>query len=75
MLLCFVIYIDKRVIDLPDAFNAYPLSNKQIIQNRTLLLSCCKSLGININININGDNNDDHKYNDNDHDNDNLNDG
>jgi len=39
-------YVDRRVINYPDAFDPYPLSDKQVLENASLLLSAARSIGV-----------------------------
>lgn len=39
-------FIDDRCVKYPNAFNPYPICNKDIYSNISLVLSCAKSMGI-----------------------------
>ena len=39
-------YVDKRVINYPDPFDPYPLSDKAVLENTSLLLSAARSIGV-----------------------------
>ena len=39
-------YVDKRVINYPYPFEPYPLSDKLVIENASLMLSAAKAIGV-----------------------------
>eukprot|EP00486_Rosalina_sp_Unknown_P012863 CAMPEP_0201578218 /NCGR_PEP_ID=MMETSP0190_2-20130828/24999_1 /ASSEMBLY_ACC=CAM_ASM_000263 /TAXON_ID=37353 /ORGANISM="Rosalina sp." /LENGTH=1479 /DNA_ID=CAMNT_0048011165 /DNA_START=92 /DNA_END=4531 /DNA_ORIENTATION=+ len=39
-------YVDKRVINYPDPFEPYPLTDKAVIENASLMLSAAKAIGV-----------------------------